>query len=357
MTEKAKKPAVDEESLNKLKHPFTIDLLKLRKLLKIRDTYLAQFKREVHDGKMHPFYDLNIAETGRSSSSLPNFQNIPVRDEEAKRSVRTGIIPRPGEELIEVDYKAMEVRIMACYSHDPNLIRYIEDPTTDMHRDQAVKIFMLPPDQITKTLRHNSKNGFVFPQFYGDWYKSCAGYIWNELPNETLKDGTPVLEWLASKKIGNLTQFERHMQWVENDFWNHLQVTKQWREDILDFYRRKGYVPTFFGFHRNGYLSNNQVGNAPVQGTAFHCLLWACIEINKIRKADKWRSALLAQIHDSLIASVHPSEREEVLQTMRWVMCDALREAHPWIIVPMEVEFATSGIDGSWADKKEFVLQ
>ena len=361
LTEKAKKPSVDEEALNKMKNSFAINLVQYRKISKTKGTYLAQFKREIFEGKLHPFYDLNIAETGRSNSNSPNFQNIPIRDEESKKSVRSGIMPRfwhettesLWEELMEADYKSIEVRIMACYSHDPNLIRYIEDPTTDMHRDQACQIFIVGPELITDTMRHASKNGFVFPEFYGDWFKACARYIWDMIEGQNMKDGTPVFQHLYDKGIKKFGDFENHMQQVESRFWKHLQVTKDWRDDVVDFYQRKGYVPTFFGFRRSGFLSRNQVVNAPVQGTAFHCLLWACNRLNRIRKEEKWISSFLGQIHDSLLTSVNQQERQHVLKTMHRVMVDELVVEHPWIIVPMEVEFESTGIRGCWANKSK----
>lgn len=345
--------SVDEETLYRLKSPFAKNLLEYRKYNKIKNTYMAQFMREICNGKIHPFFDLNIAETGRGNSSHPNFQNIPVREEVAKKSVRQGIIPRPGEELLETDYKAIEVRIMACYSLDPELIRYIEDPTTDMHRDQACEIFFLPPDRITKALRHASKNGFVFPEFYGDWFKACARYIWDMIQEEKLADQTPVLTHLRNNGIRRFDDFVSHMQSVESRFWCRFSATKQWRDDTIDLYRRKGFVPTYFGFRRNGYLSNNQICNSPIQGTAFFCLLWSCIRLNEIRKREGWRSVFIGQIHDSLLSSVHPEERDHIIRIIQRVMCEDIRQEHKWIIVPLEVEFSSSGIDGNWASKTE----
>ena len=87
--------SVDAEALTYLKHPWVIKLLDKKRLDKIKGTYLAQFIRELHDGEMHPNLHLHTARTYRSSSSEPNLQNVPVRDEEAKAMCRSGIIPSP----------------------------------------------------------------------------------------------------------------------------------------------------------------------------------------------------------------------------------------------------------------------
>ena len=347
--------SVDSEALNQLNFPFVITLLKLRKLLKIRDTYLSQFKREEVNGRIHPSFNLHIAESFRSSSQNPNFQNIPTRDEDARRTIRRGIIPSPGNKLVEVDYSAIEVRLAACYTHDPKLIEYIHDPTTDMHRDQACDLFKLRLPQVNKDIRFYAKNGFVFPQFYGSTYKACAANLWDEAKNLKTTQGVPLLEHLQKKKIKTYYAFQDHVQEVSEAFWKKFFVFKQWQEDVVNFYNRKGYVEMLFGHRRGGFLSKNQIINSPIQGAAFHCLLWSLIEVNKIRKKEQWKTKVIGQIHDSIVMDLDPKEEKHVIPIVKRIMCDDLREAMPEIIVPLEVEVDITPINGSWYLKKGLI--
>lgn len=127
--------SVDKEALEEINTPFTQQILKIRQLTKIVGTYLNQFKNEIIKNKIHFMFNLNIPVTYRSSSQSPNLQNIPIREELAKKVCRGGIIPSPGHKLLESDYSGIEVRVSACVHKDPNMIKYITDPSTDMHRD------------------------------------------------------------------------------------------------------------------------------------------------------------------------------------------------------------------------------
>jgi len=340
--------SVDEDTLSRLQNEFAQNLVKMRKLSKLRDTYLSQFLHEITNGHIHPSYNLHIAATGRSSSSDPNFQNIPKRDEEAKRIIRMGIIPSPGHELVEADYKAIEVRVMTWYTHDPIMLNYVITGN-DMHRDQAKEIFIVDDlSLLTGRLRHIGKNGFVFPQFYGDWYKACAASCWEMMDGERLSNGVLVREHLKNQGIRTYQDFENHMATVERKFWELFHYTKEWRDWVVDEYERLGYVSNYFGFRRTGYLAKNQIINSPVQGTASQCLQWSLNKLSKIRKEEGWVTKLCGQIHDSIILDVKYDEREYVLGRIRQVMCDDLKQQYSWIITPVEVDFSPGGLDRPW---------
>jgi DNA polymerase-1 len=345
--------SVDEEVLNRIKIPFTENLLMKRKLVKVRDTYLAQFKREVIEGKIHPFFDLHIASSFRSCSSSPNLQNIPIRDEVAKRSVRRGIIPSKGNKILEVDYSNLEVRIAACYNKDPLLINYINDPESDMHRDQAKEIFFLDDYQVTKDIRFYVKNGFVFPEFYGSYWKSCAKNLWINCLNLEIREGFTIKDHLKPKGIRTYDYFEEHVKEVEKKFWERFKIFRRWQDKQIADYLKKGYIELFLGFVREGYLKRNMIINTPIQGSAFHCLLWSFIVLNKIRKEQGWGTKILGQIHDSILFDIVPSEQDYVIKTVERVMCDDIKKEFDWLIVPLDVEFEITGIDESWYYKKE----
>uniref|UniRef100_A0A6M3M0I4 Putative DNA polymerase n=1 Tax=viral metagenome TaxID=1070528 RepID=A0A6M3M0I4_9ZZZZ len=346
--------SVDEEALQQLDSDFARKLVKVRKLLKIRDTYLGQLKREEVDGRIHPSFNLHIAESFRSSSSGPNFQNIPVRDEDAKRVLRKGIVASPGHKLMECDYGSIEVRIASVYTRDPALITYINDPTTDMHRDQACELFKLKQTEVTKDIRFYAKNGFVFPQFYGSTYQACSSNLWEEVQKLKTKQNVPLLDHLRKQGVRNFHSFRGHVQTVEEAFWKKFYVFREWQKETIDFYTRKGYVEMLFGHKRSGLLSKNQIINSPIQGAAFHCLLWSLIQVNELRKKENWKSRLVGQIHDSMIFDLWPEEQDHVIKSVRRIMCEDIREAHPEIIVPLEVEFDVTTVNGSWYEKETF---
>jgi len=344
--------SVDEEALEKMKIPFVKDLLRLRKLLKIRDTYLAQFQREVVDGKIYPFWDLHIPESFRSSCSRPNFQNIPARDEEAKKSTRSGVVPSPGNKLVSGDYSGIEVAEAACITKDPVLVKYVSTPGTDMHRDQAMEIFILTAKQVIKGLRFYAKNGFTFPEFYGSYYKNCALFIWEVCKSMLITEGLTVRRHLRNQGILNYEDFEDHMKEVERRFWDKYSGFAEWKEKAIVEYRRKGYVDMPFGFRRIGLLYPKEIVNTPIQGTAFHCLLWSLIRLNEERKQEGWKSKLIMQIHDEMIWDMVPEESEHIKERIVQVSTVEIRKENDWIIVPLEVDFEEGGINESWYNVK-----
>lgn len=342
--------------IEKFDLPYIKDLIHLRKLEKIRNTYLAQFRREAHNGKMHPFQDLNIPRSYRSSNSKPNFQNIPVRDEEAKKSTRSGIIASPGNQILEPDFSGIEVGIGACYHKDPNMIKYIKDKSTDMHRDSAMDIWLLPLIEMTSDIRFYGKNEWVFPQFYGSWYKECAKNLWEHLDLLTAS-GIPLRDHLKTKNINSLAKFEAHCRKVQDIFWKkRFKVYQQWKDRINEFFIKHGYVETFFGFECLGNLTPRMAANRQIQGTAFHVLLWTLIETMKIAEQERWKSKMMAQIHDSMIFDAVPGEVNRIIETVKYVGEVRTRETFDWIIVPLEIDFEITPVDGCWATKAKMKL-
>ncbi len=314
-----------------------------------------------------------------NSCQSPNIQNIPRRDAETMAICRRALYARPGHQLVEIDYHALEVSISACINKDPNLIRYLTNPESDMHGDMAIQIFMLY-DYMNlidkaggvskvpefKVLRDATKNGFVFPQFYGDYYGNNAVSIacdWCKLPkgkwrkNQGIKivNDRTIGEHFIEHGIKSLDDFIEHMKKIEHDFWhNKFGVYGQWREDWYREYQRKGYFDLLTGFRCSGIMRRNEVVNYPVQGAAFHCLLKTFIEVDKIMRKENWDSRLVGQIHDSILLDVHPDELEHVIKTVRRVATVKLPRIWKWIIVSLSVEADVTPVDGSWADKKEY---
>lgn len=357
------KESSDEETLSQLNIPELNDLLHIRKLKKIKDTYIEGFIREAVNGVIHPFFNLHLVKTFRSSSDSPNFQNIPKRDKEAKSIIRQGLYAREGNHLMAIDFSGVEVRIAACYHKDPTMIKYITDPTSDMHGDMAKQIFKINKFDRSipeyKVLRNAAKNGFVFPQFYGDYYKNCANNLannWGKLPKGKWKPGQGIpmpngtlSDHLIEKGINSFDKFTQHLEVIEKDFWGkRFPVYRDWKETWYKKYQRYGYVDSFTGFRFSGAMKKNDVINYPIQSAAFHCLLWSFIQITKQIEKYNLKSRLIGQIHDEAVLDVPPNEVNTVKDISLGIMEKELPKNWDWIIVPITVEIELSKAGGSW---------
>ena len=343
----SKKPSVDLEALSTIKIPIVEDILAYRKTAKMKKTYISQYAIEVVDGKVHPYFNINGVDTYRSSSSSPNIQNQPKRDKNAKRLIRSFIKPSKGNRIVEFDYKSLEVIVNCCYSKDPSLVKYIIDPSTDMHRDSAADCFLLKPEEVTKALRNDVKGQFVFAEFYGSYYAQVAADLWETAHAHKLVDH------LKDKGIVSYQDFENHIKEAERIMWeDRFPVHNEWREAQWKFYQKKGYVELLTGFRAYGPMRKNNTFNTPVQGSGYHILQWTMNQVNK--KVEKLeRSRLIGEIHDSCVGDIHPSE-SDLIDYWYWLYgTQKVREHWDWITVPLTVEKEQSEIDGSWADMKE----
>lgn len=344
--------------------------LKYQKLQKLRSTYIKNILNEQVNGFLHPFFNLHTVTTYRSSSSNPNFQNMPIRDPYAGQVIRTGLTARPGHYLVEVDYSGAEVRVGACYHKDPTMIEYINDPTKDMHRDMAAEVYMTPVELVSKQMRQEAKGSFVFAQFYGSGHIQCAENLWDAAILLKDEQGVCCMDTLnmvgGISKLGPLDYdikpkkgtFVRHMRDVVDSFWNgRFPDYQKWKEDVWQFYLKKCRIEFLTGFViQDKIFKKNQVINTPVQGAAFHCLLWSIITLQKYLDKYNMKSLLVGQIHDSIIADVPEDELVDFLVIINWVMTKRIKKSYKWLIVPMEIEAEASPLGGTWADKKEIAV-
>lgn len=370
----------DKGTLESLNLPFVDRLLEKKKLEKAKGTYLGQFARESVKGKLHPFFDLHIPVSYRSSSSLPNFQNLPKRDPFISALIRKGIIPSPDCVICEADFSGAEVITSVCYHKDKNFYNYLVDPSTDMHRDIATDLWMLPEGmlndpthtdeqkKLAKKIRFFAKNDWTFAQFYGDWFGSCGKMLWEDVVNANLKlpNGVTVRDWLETQgiyELGDITKqgptpgsFLEHCKDIESKMWNErFPDYTAWKKDIVDFYQKYGYIETFFGFRFVGYMDAKQCTNFPIQGTSFHLLVYTLIQVERFIKRHKLRTKLIGQIHDSIIADVHKDEVQFYLKGVNDIVAD-LSNKFKWLIVPMEIEAEVSQLredGGNFSEMRE----
>lgn len=314
--------SVDADTLERLDIPFAKKIVKIRKTKKIQD-YLGLIAKTTNADKIHPYFDLHLARTGRSSSSSPNLQNFPKRDEYANKLIRSGILAPPDWQLLATDFGAMEVRGFAWYSKDPTLVHELTNGM-DPHGVWA---------EFLGCSRFDAKNAFVFPLIYGSYHKN----IHREL------------QLRGYEKIS----LERCQQ-AENKFWDKYHHAKEWQERLLHNYYKTGYVDSFFGFRRRGIISRNQAVNFPIQATCFHCLVWSFNRLDEISQKEGWKSYQIGQIHDENLFKLWPEEFAHVGKTIERVMVDELIAEFDWINVPPLAEVSLSKIGGSWSSMSDF---
>lgn len=369
--------SVDEESLKQLNLDETNAILRIRKLKKLRSTYLDNFYNQQVHGIMHPFFGLTGTKTFRGNSNEPNFQNIPKRDKEAMKLTRSAIYPRENHQLIEFDFSKLEVSIAACYHKDPVMMKYLTSEHNDMHGDVAAQVFVINDFDKSKYdyLRQAAKNGFVFPQFYGDWFMGNAESLrqWAGLPTGKWKksdgiemdlpDGKTVGEHLINNGIKEFGKFDKnrstgfieHLRQIEDDFWNNrFKVYQQWKERWVKKYQKRGWFKMLTGFICRGEMRRNEVINYPVQGAAFHCLLWTLIRMDEFIHENNYDSRIIGQIHDAIVMDVNPDESEIIARKMKEIAEQQLPEAWDWIKTPLQIEAEICPVDGSWAQKEDW---
>jgi DNA polymerase-1 len=384
--EELRKPKVDEYACRNIDDPFIKDYFAIKKLRKIKGTYLKGILRETVKGYLHTSFNLaggmddeqkGGAGSYRSSSSNPNLHNIPKRNKVMEEWIRQCFIPRPGRRLVQRDFSGVEVRVACCYTKDKQLIKEFTGPGGNPHGQTAQELFYLDDDlykkhsdYFKKTVRDAAKNMFVFPQFYGSVYFQCAPPIWEAMERRDFRigeKGITLREHLRKhgiKKLGDCDPngdpgpgtFVHRVREVEQSFWNdRFSTYTQWKKDYYNEYLRRGYFDLYTGFRCKGYYRRNQVINFPIQGAAFHCLLWGLIEIQKEIDRRGMKTLLVSQIHDSLIADVPDDELQEYLDLSKEITEVKLREAWKWIIVPIETEVDVTPIDRSWFEEQEYV--
>jgi DNA polymerase-1 len=301
--------------------------------------------------------------------------------------IRGGIIPSKGHQILELDYSQLEVRIAAAYHQDPTMLKYINDKTTDMHRDMAQQVFKIKKYDKSKTghgvLRAATKNGFVFPAFYGDYHvgfaESLSSAKWGNLPKHgtwTENDGIPFHKgtlgahlikhgidhlglpvYKNGNRVSEATGFTKHLRDIERHFWNkRFPVYNQWKEDWYQEYLQKGYFYNKTGFTFQGVMNKKDCINYPVQSSAFHVLLWSLIQATKVMIRERWKTRIIGQIHDAIVLDVHPDELDHVIAVMKCIMENDVKQRFKWINVPLEIEAELCPVDASWNKKEEYKI-
>ena len=281
-------PSTNEEVLEELafSHELPKVLVEHRGLSKLKSTYTDKLPQMVNPqtGRVHTSYHQAVTATGRLSSSDPNLQNIPIRNEEGRR-IRQAFIAREGFTVVAADYSQIELRIMAHLSQDPGLINAFTQGK-DIHRSTAAEIFGVALDEVTSEQRRNAK-AINFGLIYG---MSAFG---------------------LSRQLGiGRADAQSYMDL----YFKRYPGVQTFMHDIREKAKAQGYVETLFG--RRLYLPdiNSSNGmrrkaaervaiNAPMQGTAADIIKRAMIQLDQKLQNDP-DIAMIMQVHDELVFEV-----------------------------------------------------
>lgn len=305
-----------EEVLAQLqnRHPIVKKILQYRGLKKLLSTYIDTLPSLVSSksGKIHTSYNQTVTATGRLSSSNPNLQNIPIRDEDGKE-VRKAFVPDEGCMFLSADYSQIELRIMAHLSGDKNMI---DDFLCgyDIHAATAAKIYKKPIEEVTKDERRKAKVA-NFGIIYGISVFGLA-----ERMNVDRKEAKELIENYFETYKGVYDYIEKCKQEAKMNGY------------VETIFHRKRYLPDINSHNAvvRGYAERNAV-NAPIQGSAADIIKVAMINIYRRMKAEKMRSTMILQIHDELNFNVVPEEHDAVQQLVIEEMQNALKMSVPLI--------------------------
>lgn len=296
-----KKQSTSVEILNEIawQHPIVDKIIRYRKLQKLKTSYIEVYKKLCEfDDVLHTQFNQTLTNTGRLSSSEPNLQNIPTRDEDG-RIIRKMFISKFDDGLlISADYNQIELRLLAELSGEESLIKAYSEGK-DIHALTASQIFNVPLEEVTSNQRRSAK-AVNFGVIYGISNYGLAQNL--HIPQSEAKD------YITS-------YFERYPK------------VKIFNEDCINYAREHGYVKTKFGrirhipeIHSTNYnmrqFAERVAMNMPLQGTASDIIKFAMIKVYSKLKEEELKSELILQIHDELIVDVYPGEMEKVKEIL-----------------------------------------
>lgn len=319
-------PSTNEEVLAELAldYPLPKVILEYRGLAKLKTTYTDKLPLMINpvSGRVHTSYHQAVTATGRLSSSDPNLQNIPVRNDEGRR-IRQAFIASEGYRIVAADYSQIELRIMAHLSRDEGLLKAFAEGK-DIHRATAAEVFAVPLDKVTGEQRRSAK-AINFGLIYGMSAFGLARQL-----------GIPRGE---AQHYMNL-YFERYpgvLGYMER---TRRQAAEQGYISTLD--GRRLYLPdvrSSNGMRRKA--AERAAINAPMQGTAADIIKRAMIEVDAWLQAQEQPLVrMIMQVHDELVFEVHESVIEESSQRIRQLM-----EGGMTLAVPLKVDV---GVGINW---------
>lgn len=319
--------STSEEILEKVayKSPIVGKILEYRQIKKLLSTYLTALPEAVNKGtgRVHTNYNQTVTATGRLSSSSPNLQNIPVRDE-LGRDIRRAFIPKDGYLFLSADYSQIELRLVADFANDTTMTEAFRNGE-DIHAITAAKIYHLPLADVNSDQRRKAKTA-NFGILYGITTFGLASRL--QIPRQEAKD-------------------------LIDNYFTTFPTIKKYMTDSVELARKTGYAITKMGRKRRlpdinsknpvvrGYAERNAI-NAPVQGTAADVMKVAMVRIWREMQKRCMKSKMTMQVHDELNFEVAPGEEGTLQELVVTLMANAWNGS-----VPLT---ASSGIGGNWLE-------
>ncbi|HTO38477.1 MAG TPA: DNA polymerase I [Brumimicrobium sp.] len=307
-------------------HPIIPLILDYRSLRKLKSTYVDPLPELIDekDGRLHTHYMQTVAATGRLSSTNPNLQNIPIRTERGREMRRAFIAKNDDYLLMAADYSQIELRIMAAFSQDKNMMEAFNN-NLDIHTATAAKVYDINIEDVSKTQRSNAK-AVNFGIIYG---QSAFG--------------------LAQ----NLGISRKEAKEIIDSYFAQYPTIKAYMSEVKEEAKEKGYVETIMQRRRylpdinsnnaivRGFAERNAI-NAPIQGSAADIIKVAMINIYKRMKKENLQSRMLLQVHDELVFDVLKSEKDIMAKLVKEEMENAVGLSVPLIV---EMDFAENWLE------------
>lgn len=279
----------------KHKHPIIALLLDYRGIKKLLGTYIEAFPSLINPetGKIHTSFNQSITATGRLSSSNPNLQNIPIRDELGKEMRKVFGAPA-GYYFLSADYSQVELRIMAHLAQDENMIEAFKTGK-DIHQATAARVFNLPIEEVDADMRRKAKTA-NFGIIYG-----ISTFGLAERMNVSRSEAKTIIDEYFQKYAA----IKAYMDKSINDAKENLYV-----ETV---FHRKRYLPDIVSHNAvvRSYAERNAI-NAPIQGTAADVIKIAMVNIFKALQKENLQTKMIIQVHDELNFIVPENELEQV---------------------------------------------
>ena len=320
--EKAKKTktgsySTSEDILEKMrsKHPVVGKLLEYRGLKKLLSTYIDALPELINPetGKVHTSFNQTVTATGRLSSTNPNLQNIPIRDE-LGREIRKAFIPDNEDcTFFSADYSQIELRIMAHLSQDEHMIEAFRSGA-DIHSATAAKIYGIPVEEVTGDMRRKAKTA-NFGIIYGISIFGLAERL--NIPRAESKE---LIEGYFKSYPG-----------IRDYMDESIRIAKE-KGYVETIFKRKRYLPDINSHNAivRGYAERNAI-NAPIQGSAADIIKVAMVRIYNRFEEEGLKSKMILQVHDELNFNVCQDEQEKVRQIVLEEMENAIQLQVPLI--------------------------
>jgi len=310
-------PSTSEEVLEELAldYPLPKVILEYRGLAKLKSTYTDKLPLMINPktGRVHTSYHQAVTATGRLSSTEPNLQNIPVRNEEGRR-IRQAFIAPEDYLIVSADYSQIELRIMAHLSRDKGLLSAFA-AGKDIHRATAAEVFGIPLESVTSEQRRSAK-AINFGLIYG-----MSAFGLSRQLNIPRHESQKYMDLYFERYPGVLEYMER----------TRAQAKEQGYVETLD--GRRLYLPEINasnGLRRAG--AERAAINAPMQGTAADIIKRAMIAVDAWLTHDKPRVKMIMQVHDELVFEVHQDDIASASQKIHELMENSMKLDVPLLV-------------------------